>query len=489
MADFVKLNGYNVKDQTARQELVNINNNLNNQLYSSCDVAEIGHFAYTNNLQGGFMYNNMFYTYDCYTNDLSGDFNIINMETGQLTQILNCNFGHGNDFAVVNGYVYCAPYSIGGSSNKSTKLLMAPLANLASVTEYDDIVIDDLDCLYGVTKLDDEHLILAIRNQDYNVKSTRLFKYNIANKTHEEYTINWNGFETGSSFPHPIDFKDNKLIITASAPEAVMSFNLSDNTFTLNKIDHLPKYSPFGMALQEIESIGRCERFGLNYIIIAIRSYQGAHIVAYNTKGSAPLSLVENIELVTFTATNIYVNHEAVNVFETGSSSYPFKSLERAQYFRHLTPQTVIIHSSGDAGNVNITETGIIIELNHNISNLYVTGGADVMIYQASSGTKKISSIRLGYFSRVYASYIIFDTVQVFGHSTLRTLLTKINTSVSVINEGGTVDLSLPGDNPNISISTLGNALVKVNLPSKFANPSFGGGTTVLVPGRMAVQS
>lgn len=488
MADFVRLNGYDIKDAESRNQIQNINNNLNNQLYSTNNVAEIGHFEHSYGLQGGFIYNNLFYIYDVYSNDISGDFNIINLDTGVMTQQLNCNFGHGNDFVVVNGYVYCAPYSM--QNVKSMKLLRAPMTNLASVEEYDELTIDELNCLYGVTKYDDDNLILAIRNEDYNIKSTRLFKYNITNKTYTEYTIDWNNFGfTSGSFPHPIEYFDNKLVMTMSAPEGVISFNLTDGTFIVNKVDYLPKYSPFGMELSEIEAICRYENFGYNYVIMAVHSYLGAHLIAYNLKGSAPISLIENITLNNYISKVIYADNTSTNIFETGSQTHPIKSVQRAQYLVNINSQSITINSLGNTiTELILCKRNVFINLNQDVTILRLNGGADITISLPQNSSYVINDIGLLNNSKLTLNYGRVNSVDITGNSHLRTFLTRINTRVNLISPGGIADLSLPSDNPVISVDSGGNSLVKTNQPSKLT-ATMGGGSTYLVPGRMAVQS
>lgn len=450
----------------------------------SSNLANVGAYRHGDYIpQGGFSDGNYFYQYFYSGTGIGGRLTSFNLTTGAVGTTTACNLYHGNDFVKVGNYVYEAPYD-DGAGNGVNKLLRFRLNDLTTVDELDVFNSTGLDCLYGITAVDDETLICALRPYGTNnVNATRLFRYSISSGAIYEIPVNWGAFPYFvSGFPHPIHYFDGILYITGSYENGIYKLSVDDDYSSAEVIDYtsLPFFDNYGSELLELEAVGTIDRYGSKYMLISFTAYEASVIFcAVSLDGEAPFSMCGQ-QPYAVDDSRAHVNESGEYIFENGTQTYPFKSLRRAiNAIRlhimdsvQLDGNVIYAHTLRNVNTV-IYPSGHTFEAALTIVESTVTIGATTFNAQ----------LRIIYASTVMllgCTYNGTDELTISDGSVVSEAPSVHNAPIRVAN--GFYRLSSSNTAEALTVACTGNSLLQINRTST-TGITAGGGTTVLTPG------
>lgn len=430
--------------------------------------------------QGGFSDGNYFYQY-FYNSATSGRLTCFNLANGAVVSNTPCSLYHGNDFVKVGNYVYGAPYD-DGAGNGVNKLLRFRLSDLTTVEELDVFTGTGLNCLFGVTSVDNDTLICALRPYGTNnVNATRLFKYVISTGNVTEITVNWGPFPYFiNGFPHPIHYHEGILYITASFESGIYKLDVNEELTAASVIEYtgLPFFDNYGNELLELEAIGMIDRFGSKYLLISFTGYEASvQFMALCLDGDAPISMCGMFPTGVDDA-RVQVNENGTNIFENGTTTYPFKSLRRALKAVKCGIATNIGLLDDVEHDCIIRDVKCVIYPNHHKFNGTVTVVASNIVFGSTTFEKAFSAIYSSVVDVLGATYK--GTIMVGDGGILSESPSTHQGAITV--NGGTYRLSSSNVSETLTVSCVGNSLLQLNRSST-AGITAGGGTTVLTPG------
>lgn len=447
----------------------------------SYNVAHIGSISFEE-LQGSFNIGNTVYIY----NMASKYIKPVNIETGAVGSPISVDFWHGNDFVAIDNTVYCAPYT--DNSDNPSKLILKYTLN-GSVTQLNPFSSISQDCLYAIDKIDNNTLICALRTFGNDaVNSSVFYKYEISTGNITQLTVDWNGVWLGqSSFPHPMVYTNGCLYLTASFENGYYTLALSDNTLKCVGYRSLPYSDAYGQSIAELEGICSIPLYGEKFLVMTSKSsFDSCLFFAVNVDGNTPNTMLKDGGIGGSPFLTVYVSELNESVFEIGSQSYPFKTIERATVYcnellKYGVVPTIQLESdiaTGDNSVIRIYCANLGFNMNGHTINRPITFNRGTYIVTGHVFAKTLT-VRIGSKFNLLNETVLND-VTIDSSEFYEARICTHNGTVSV---SGGIWFCGADPNENVVCSALQQTLIKINRTTKPANMSIGGGTTLLLAG------
>lgn len=421
-----------------------------------------------NNFQGAVVDdNNIMYVYN-ENNFPNGDllrFNIVSHE--YVDSISNLNFFHGNSLTLLNGDMYVAPYknSDGEANNKT--MIKYTLAT-GSATTISSFTSEVYDAVFGVAQYDNKIIAALKAGADYTPSSNKYVLFDPTTQTSQTFTVNRNNIWMDDCQDQDIEVINNKLYLLTSPKNMIYEFEIDSTALTLNlnKVYDLGLKDELGLDFCEFQALSRVrsgdfgeDSFIVNAVdfdneaapVLSLKSYLGR--LNSNVNPFLP-PITTNFN--TQKRIDIYVTRAGgSNLLENGSSTYPFKSINRAINFAnnsgHVAVRDILITDNSDYWVGKQTNKTLSITWSSNAPTIHMDElvNCDVHIDGVGNSTTlaKIGDeyIRFKTCRGIVKNFITSDRIRVDTGSTM--VFSNFNQTVTV-SENFYVDRSIVNLNP-----------------------------------------
>lgn len=367
MSDFVKLNGYNVKDSTARDSIDTINSNIteinqkiNNIKSNSSSISIQNYIIYdgigTDYSQGSCMApDGTIYVYKSDTNYNGGNLLIFNSE--ELTSSISTNLYHANSLAYLGGKIYAASavgtMLVSYEISSGTRIEFNPFVSLSgykisSASVYDEnhliCVLHESTAATIGSNITTHFYLLDIRDNSY----VELTKTNSKNLNLDFYAYQGACYQNGH------------LYILTSFPDLILDYKIDGTTADLDRFYTIPERDALGLLIGEVEDISPTPAEGVFLLTSNVEDNSArtimTHFIGINTELSPMYyqDIDTNIDKELY-ATNVWVdnNSSLYTLYEDGSINHPFRTARRgiasANYGTYYIRKNVQIEGRGSS--------------------------------------------------------------------------------------------------------------------------------------------
>lgn len=325
------------------ENINNINTTLNNQLppYKPLTMVQglSVQFPKDTSVQGMCLDDNnnvYFYVMGSGNNGDLYKYNLFNHT--YIAKIENIPLYHGNSLIYKNDKIYCA-----GLNGLEINVYNTSTGVTTNMNPFSSLTYNKVLC---ICDYDSDHIICGINEiaNNSDLQYFHLYKLNINNMSYEEITLHWYT-EIQPARVVDITFINNKFYILCDSPEYLIELLYDDDNLTLtqNKNYIIPRQNELGLDLGELEGID----FIKNNIYGNESFVFSSFIIGNDVGGLINYSIYISdlsTDLLEYTGdlndnnilnkvVDIHVKKSGTNNIENGSSTYPFKDINRAIAF------------------------------------------------------------------------------------------------------------------------------------------------------------
>ena len=304
------------------------------------------------------------------TNDANGNIYIYTTQdnnTGNLlvfnnealvNTIQNVPFQHGNSILYKNNKIYSA---IG---SKKIKVLNLSNTTYEELNPFTDSQYNLYQEICGITNYDENNIICMLgykTTESYisDINKLIMVKLNINTMETENITLsNTKHYRTVNLATQNVTYYNNHIYVLCSQPNMILDFIINENTADLNKIYNIAEKDVLGLVVGEVEQLsliaGNPGQFILSTHVLENFNTGVRTIKTYCVSFDTELETLYHpivVDDISAYRTPVYCNSGATNLYENGSSTYPFKSITRAlEYvnYNKITDAEQILVSPGN---------------------------------------------------------------------------------------------------------------------------------------------
>ena len=245
------------------------------------------------------------------------------------------SFGHGNDLTIIDNVIYTA--NVENKNINYYNLVTNDTGYLDCLDSVSDYVV-----ISGITKDENNDLIVSLYPQSewvsQRIDSMGLFKVHIATNTYEELNVtNTKHLNLKStSVIQAIEYANDKLYVLTSQPTMITQYIKTEDGFNAVNIFSYDSYDIHGLPYGESEGIALLPDTynGKNTLLVYSQMQTGnssnsLKFYCFNAEMRLPLTKIPHQQ----DANNqmrlepCYINVNATNYYEDGTTNYPFKTL------------------------------------------------------------------------------------------------------------------------------------------------------------------
>lgn len=393
---------------------------------------------------------------------------------------------HGNDMAYLDGKIYIASATDSGGSTNNKKIVIYDIANNTS-SEINPFSELSSNYIGFISTYDSTHLLCGLSNLNSNSVTIDNYSYyllDITDNSYEELT-----FTNTSNLPihyygyvQSLEYLNGFVYIETSFNNSIIKLKLTDTTLNVDKIYPLNNTDEFCQPMGEIEGLCKIPSnlYGNDTLLMTSTLYenttqQNKVIQGYliNTTTNLPLMLFPHTYDYNTTDTRdiVIVNTTSTSIYENGTSTYPFKRLNRAINFAQSKIFTNVGYIRVDSGNSftlgNLTNKDIKI-VNNTSGNITISGTTQFIACKARFYSKDNSTS----YSFIFANTLVInDTTGFIQFGTYRAKIT-CREKADFKFYGGSIALS-PSDDFGIETYVACNIHVMLDSVTGFTNKMF----------------
>lgn len=373
-----------------------INNKLD-EMASSGELAELINKSYYNvKLQNQLLYENgngykcqgmaldNHYLYVCEdTNFPNGNIKIYDLEDkSYINTYSNLPIYHANDCCINNEILYIATCKNSDLTLSNKKIARFNITNHIMDTEINPFNNTSYNNIWGIANIDNTNILCALAKGNETFNDIGLFILNPNDLSYNQIEIDTNNFDLSYyTYHQSIEYKNGYIYILTSGENSIITLKLVDNNSKaiVSSINKLGYVDELGQYFGEFEGFTKNN----NDLYISTRIIENSHndnevVKVYKFNPYTNLSTFihpVDIESVNGLRNFIYVNNSSNLLFEDGTITYPFKTIDRAitSYInKYPIPNILSIRING-GNNYSINKidhsSDLIVEVNDNLTN------------------------------------------------------------------------------------------------------------------------
>lgn len=343
MSDFVKLNGYNVKDSTARDSIDTINSNIteinqkiNNIKSNSSSISIQNYIVYdgigTDYSQGSCMApDGTIYVYESDTSYNGG--NILVFSSEALSTSISTNMYHANSLCYLNGKIYAATVNgtmiVSYEVGTGTRIEFNPFTALTGYK------------ISSASVYDDNHLLCVLHNSNEAIigstEPTYIYLLDIRDNSYIELTkTNSKNLNLDFYAYQGACYQNGHLYILTSFPDLILDYKIDGTTADLDRFYTIPERDALGLLIGEVEDISPTPAVGVFLLTSNVEDNSArtimTHFIGINTELSPMHYQDVDVNLdKELDDTSVYVDNNAslYTLYEDGSILHPFRTARR----------------------------------------------------------------------------------------------------------------------------------------------------------------
>lgn len=416
----------------------------------------------------------------------NGTLNFYNYQDRTFVSSSQIPAGHGNDMVFIdnNIYIVLTKSASGLSDNKTIGIYNTDTSAFTTINPFNSLT--SYSCCFGITKFDNNTLIVALAKENDQFQNVAFAKWNIITNDITilpitNNTPNMNFYQ----YTQSIEYFNGKLYVLVSNTNALITFSVSENSLRFLNINVLGYTDTMGQPYGEFEGL---TNDGQNLLLssrMLENLYNSAQIIkVYRFNPNTNLPIINYSYPIDNFRNFIYVNNSAnTNIlFENGTTTYPYKTIQRAIYSLKSYPIPNIISIRVEGGSSYSLEKIDNANINMDIIGKNIT--FDCTNFQLNCSNINIEGNNKSTFS---------NFARILNAGNLYISNAKINITQQINLKSGNVNIKLSNCNISSSLSTpcfivdFNNSLDVTN--SSFTNMSSTSYISVLRGGKLFINN